>query len=69
MLVAAKVGFNFFYMIDKLQLLEIIFDLKYGSINGCSILSKEDYAKFKKWSISSGYFEFCLYCEVCQKQK
>lgn len=52
-------------MLDKRELLEILFDITYGQLNGGPILSKEEYQKHKNWSISTGFFEYQLCVRFC----
>ncbi len=51
--------------LDKIELLEILFDITYGELKGGPVLSEEEYKKHKDWSIGTGFFEYQLCVKFC----
>ncbi len=51
--------------LDKIELLEILFDITYGELKGGPVLSEEEYKKHKDVSISTGFFEYQLCVKFC----
>lgn len=47
-------------IIQNTEVLDELFELKYGSLADSPILTKEEYMEWKKWCITSGFFSFCL---------